>query len=493
MIPAPTPLSAWRDWGVDASLMLALVLLAGAVGVLASVKPFWAAAVVLGGAIVLLIGANVTVLPLFLVLTMFIESVSLGPGFRVGRLAAVLAIAVVAYHALGRRRLDLKPTPLVLAVGGYGFWILLSVYWASDSGLVYRTTFQFLLAAAYLLAFAVLVRTREQVVATFVTLALGSLVFGLTAFVAYVTSSGSFFESNLGATGLQGDHVYFAVYQVLALPAALALAALERSSVRRGFYYGVVGVIAVSIVASLSRTGLVMLAAVIAATLLLPFRIFFRSAAQKLGYAFTLGGAAVVAAIAGLTPFINRAQTIFNFSSSSGDRGSGRIDLWRAALHGFRDHPWFGLGAGNFQAKALDLLQTTPGVNTAASYVAPGRVVHNAYLEALTELGAVGLALFLLILFFTVRSYLGTFRRARAAGDRAIESFSIALIVAVFGFAISMLFASNELGKPLWIFIGLALALERIPAVGVEPRPKPVPRTASAAPELAGPIPSTLE
>ena len=167
-----------------------------------------------------------------------------------------------------------------------------------------------------MLAFAVLVRTREQVVATFVMLALGSLVFGLTAFVAYVTSSGSFFESNLGATGLQGDHVYFAVYQVLALPAALALAALERSSVRRGFYYGVVGVIAVSIVASLSRTGLVMLAAVIAATLLLPFRIFFRSAAQKLGYAFTLGGAAVVAAIAGLTPFINRAQTIFNFSSS---------------------------------------------------------------------------------------------------------------------------------------------------------------------------------
>jgi hypothetical protein len=287
LIPAPTPLSARRDWGVEAVLMLALLLLAGAVGVLASMKPFWAAAVVLGGAIVLLIGANVTALPLFLVLTMFIESVSLGPGFRVGRLAAVLALAVVAYHALGRRRLDLKPSPLVLAVGGYGFWILLSVYWASDSGLVYRTTFQFLLAAAYMLTFAVLVRTREQVVATFVTLAIGSLVFGLAAFVAYVTSSGGFFESNLGATGLQGDHVYFAVYQVLALPAALALAALDRSPVRRGFYYVVVGVIAISIVASLSRTGLVMLALVIAATLLLPYRLFFQSAAQKLGYALT--------------------------------------------------------------------------------------------------------------------------------------------------------------------------------------------------------------
>src|SRR5207237_1144545 len=97
---------------------------------------------------------------------------------------------------------------------------------ASDSGLVYRTTFQFLLAAAYMLAFAVLVRTREQVVATFVTLALGSLVFGLTAFAAYVTSSGSFFESNLGATGLQGDHVYFAVHQPR--PDDLQLVELQR-------------------------------------------------------------------------------------------------------------------------------------------------------------------------------------------------------------------------------------------------------------------------
>jgi O-antigen ligase len=132
-------------------------------------------------------------------------------------------------------------------------------------------------------------------------------------------------------------------------------------------------------------------------------------------------------------------------------------------------------------------------VNTAASYVAPGRVVHNAYLEALTELGVVGLVLFLLILFLTVRSYLRTFRRARAAGDRAIESFSIALLIAVFGFSISMFFNSNELGKPLWIFIGLAIALERIPARGAEPRPRPLPRTAPFVPHLAGPIPSTLE
>jgi O-antigen ligase len=241
--------------------------------------------------------------------------------------------------------------------------------------------------------------------------------------------------------------------------------------VRQAFYYAVVGVIAISIVASLSRTGLVMLALVIAATLLLPYRLFFRTAAQKLGYALSLAGAAVVAGIAGSTPFLHRAGTIFNFSNPSGDRGSGRLDLWRAALHGFRDHPWFGLGAGNFQAKALDLLQTTPGVNTAASYVAPGRVVHNAYIEALTELGVVGLALFLLILALTVRSYLTTFRRAHACGDRAIESFSIALLVAVFGFCVSMFFNSNELGKPLWIFIGLAIALERIPLRSAAPAP----------------------
>jgi O-antigen ligase len=423
---------------------------------------------------VLLVAARIEALPVFLVFTMFIESVSLGPGLRVGRLAAVMALAVLAYYLLNQRRIDLRPSPLLLAAAAYGFWLILSVYWADDSGLVYKTTFQYLLAVAYMLTFAILVRSRRQLTAIFATFAVGSLVFGLLSFLAYVGSGHTYLSQEGAAVGLQGDHVYFAIYQVISLPAALALAAVERQPARRGLFYAVAGVIVLSVVASLSRTGLIVLSVVVLATLWLPWRVFFRTPSQKVSYAFALVAASAVAALAGSATFIARAQTILNFGSPDGDRGSGRIDLWRAALHGWHDHPWFGLGAGNFQGKALDLLQTTPGVNTAAQYVAAGRVVHNAYLEALTELGVVGFVLFVAVVGLTFWSLGRTWRQARSARDRTLERFAVALLVSLVGFCVSMVFVSIELGKPLWIIIGLALALEVI-----RKRPAAVPAATS--------------
>jgi O-antigen ligase len=452
---------AHPDW--TATALVAVVLSAAVlVGGLSVAKPFYAIALVLGAGIVLLVAARIEALPLFLVFTMFVESVSLGPGLRIGRLAAVMALAVLAYYVLSQGRVDLMPSPLLLAAAAYGFWLILSVYWADDSGLVYQTTFQYLLAVVYMLTFAILVRSRRQLTAIFATFAVGSLVFGVLSFIAYLSSSHSYLSQEGAAVGLQGDHVYFAIYQVISLPAALALAAVERRPGRRAAFYAVAGVIVLSVVASLSRTGLVVLGVVALATLALPWRFFFRHPGQRLSYAFALVAGSAVAAFAGSAPFVARAQTILNFGSPGGDRGSGRIDLWRAALHGWHDHPWFGLGAGNFQGKALDLLQSTPGVDTTAQYVAAGRVVHNAYLEALTELGVVGFVLFLTVVGLTFWSLGRTWRLARAARDRALERFAVALLVSLLGFCVSMGFVSIELGKPLWIFIGLALALEVI-------------------------------
>jgi O-antigen ligase len=452
---------AHPDWTATA-LVGAVLVAAVVVGGLSVGKPLYAGALVLAAGIVLLVAARIEALPLFLVFTMFVESVSLGPGLRIGRLAAVMALAVLAYYVLSQGRIDLRPSPLLLAAAAYGFWLILSAYWADDSGLAYRTTFQYLLAVSYMLTFAILIRSRRQLAAIFATFAVGSLVFGVVSFIAYLGSSHTYLAQGSGAVGLQGDHVYFAIYQVISLPAALALAAVEPRPERRAAFYAVAGIIVLSVVASLSRTGLVVLGVVVLATLLLPWRVFFRHPGQKLSYAFALLAASTVAAAAGSAPFVARAQTILNFGGPGGDRGSGRLDLWRAALHGWHDHPWLGLGAGNFQAKALDLLQATPGVNTAAQYVAAGRVVHNAYLEALTELGVVGFALFLSLVGLTFWSLGRTWRWARAARDRTLESFAVALLVSVLGFCVSMFFASNELGKPLWIFIGLALALEVI-------------------------------
>lgn len=441
---------------VGAARLGALLVGAAAVGGLASVQPALAATLVLAIALALLVANDVRLLPAILIFTMFVESLALGPGLRVGRVAGALALAVIAYVLLTRGSQGLRPNGLLAAVAAYGLWTLASAFWAEDTGPVTTALFSYLLALAYMLSFAFLVRGTRQLKQIFATLAFGSLVFGLVSFATY--SAGA---ADDRAAGLQGDPNYFAVYQVIALPAALVVAALTSRPQVRLALYGVVGVIVLSVVSSLSRTGLIALTGVVLATLLLPWRAFFRRPSQKLSYAISLVIASAAAAALGATALISRIQALLEPGEES-DRGSGRSDLWRAAWRGFHENEVLGLGAGNFRTRSLDLLQSTPGVDTTKNYVRAGREAHNAYLGTLTELGVVGLALFLLVIGLTGTYLIRSAKRSRRAGRTDLERFSFAVLVSLFGFLLSAFFLSNELGKPLWIIAGLALALDVI-------------------------------
>lgn len=427
------------------------LLAAVAVGALSTIEPFYAAALVLGIGLVLLVATNIQALTLFLVFTMFVESVTLGGSLRIGRLAAVMALLVVALYLLTRGGVGLRVNALALLVGAYGAWMLGSIYWAGDAYYVYDTLLRYSLAIAYMLAFAVLVRTHRQVASILVVLAVGALVFGTIAFVNFAATA-------TDAAGLQGDKNFFASYQVAALAPALAVGAQLRGP-GRGVMMVAVAAIGVSIVASLSRGGLLALVLVVLATLLAPSRLLFEGVRQKLVYVGALGVAAVIGVLAGSNTFIERVQSIGN-AAPTGDRGSGRLDLWAAALQGFRREPVVGLGAGNFQAESLDLLRTTPGVDVGRRYVYEGRVVHSMYLENLTDLGVIGFAIFMGVLGLTAWYFVRAASRALAAGDVVLARYATAFLLSLFGIAVAGIFLSNQLSKPLWILVGMALALD---------------------------------
>ncbi len=170
--------------------------------------------------------------------------------------------------------------------------------------------------------------------------------------------------------------------------------------------------------------------------------------------------AGIVLSIAASATFLARVGSIF--SGGHADRAAGRTDLWAAAVNAYSHHPWLGIGAGNFQFHSLDLLHQTQGVDIGAAYIGQGRPVHNAYLEALTELGPLGLALFVLVIVMTGWYLVRVFRRARAAGDDLSRIVAASLLLALLSLAISMGFLSIELNKPLWIIVGLTIALERM-------------------------------
>jgi O-antigen ligase len=439
------------------------------VGVLAVKRPSIDAALVLAAAVVVVVAIRIEVLPLALVSTIFIEEVALG-GLTIGRIAGVLALAAIAYHLLAQGKVSMRMSPLLAVAGAYGFWTLLSFYWADDAHEVFSTFFGFLLVVAYMLTFALLVKTPRDAVSVLVVMVVGATTSGFVALNTYLVTGGT-----LRASGLEGSaHPdTFGVYQAMIVPAALGLFALARRAEIRAAYLGAFAVITLSIVASLTRTAMISIVVVALLALLLPWRFLFRSARQKASYGVAVAlMAGVVITFAATEAFFKRVSSIFSGWGSQGDRGAGRTDLWAAAWNAYQHHPWFGIGAGNFQSHSLTLLERTPGVDIKASYVQQGRLVHNSYLEALTELGPVGLLLLVLLIALTGWCLWRVYVRARALQDDTTRIVAATLMLVLLGLAISMGFLSIALNKPLWILVGLALALDRM-----VDRPPEAPRT----------------
>src|SRR5439155_12663778 len=150
-------------------------------------------------------------------------------------------------------------------------------------------------------------------------------------------------------------------------------------------------------------------------------------------------------------------------SMLSGGGGSGRLILWQGALTGFEEHPLTGLGYGGYMPISNDLVYRTPGVSLADYDLHPnGQPAHNAYLGTAAELGVPGLFLFVGLLVSTGRALRRAARRARDAEALFVMRVANALTISLAGWAISSIFLSSETSRPLWIIIGIALALPRL-------------------------------
>ena len=288
------------------------------------------------------------------------------------------------------------------------------------------------LALAFFAAYALLVDHPDQVPGL-----LRAYVIG-----AVFAAGFGFFQAATGvrAEGLQGDANIYALYQVAALPAALALVRIHRGLVR--WLWGIAMIpILVSVLTSQSRGALLaLMATAVVLAVLSPYRRFLLPAAAMVGVlAYTLA------------PLIDDRYAAERVSS---DRASGRIDIWFTAWHVFTDQPWTGIGAGNFVPQSIDLLVRTPGVELVKSHLLTGKgiEVHNIYLEALAERGVFGLVTLVVFLLATLWCLWLAARRHRTL---VVE----ALIPMLLAFCIAAVFLSVLNSKLLWMLAGLAAAL----------------------------------
>lgn len=367
-----------------------------------------------------------------LALVPFGESLAVGP-LTVGRIMAVLIVAVLGLKLLtGRLPLPSFPTVAWLPAGAMILVVVASGLWAgSFDGWVFSIG-QVALAVAFFAAFALLVRDHSDVTGLLRVYVAGAVV---AAGIALVQAM-----ADLRAEGLQGDPNIFALYQVAALPAAVALARISTGWQRAAWSLAAVPVL-VSVIASQSRGALLALVAMaVVLALLHPRRALLVPLMAGLGVLLALAA-----------PLVDDRYGVERISS---DRASGRIDIWYTAWHAFLDQPWTGIGAGSFVPQSIERLTTEPGVELIKSHLLTGQgiEVHNIYLEALAERGVFGLLTLVVFLLATAWCLWLAARRHRTLVVEALLPMFLA-------FCVAAVFLSVLNSKLLWMLAGLAAAL----------------------------------
>ncbi len=131
-----------------------------------------------------------------------------------------------------------------------------------------------------------------------------------------------------------------------------------------------------------------------------------------------------------------------------------RLQLWTASGLIFQDHPVFGVGLYNFPKYLHKYLP--PGVDL--EFVVP----HNTYLEALVELGLIGLLLFLSVIGFTMLSLHRLRKAAMAAKDAYYTALATGVGSGIVGFAVAVFFLSAKHAKLFWFSVFLSACMAPI-------------------------------
>lgn len=417
------------------------------------------------GFVALAVHDLVGALALFVVLT-FVEQV---PGVGAGLTAVKGAGAVVALVwalALLRRRIGidgLLGARLAFCVAAVAFlvWAGASAVWADSAGTAVSSAFRLAQGVLLTLLVASCIRDRRAfrlVLAAFVGGALLAAVLGLVGIAGAADATAS---TDVRIGGGLGDPNYLAAVVVPAIFMALALRETSESAGRRRLLLGVLAVLVVSLLRTESRGGLLALVACAAAAIVLggPLR---RKILATTG-AIAAAGAIYFAAFASAGS-LHRVLDL----GTSGTASSGRTELWDVALRAFAAHPLGGVGAGNFPLVEAHYAAFT-NANLTKSYLELdlGEVVHNTYLHVLAELGATGLAIFVLALLIAVGLGWRACRIAARTGERAFETQVRGLLIGAIGMLVAFGFLTAQYEKQLWLVLGLLLvshSLARAPA-----------------------------
>lgn len=235
---------------------------------------------------------------------------------------------------------------------------------------------------------------------------------------------------------------------VLALMAPFSvICALLQQGWKRWLFFACVGVTAIAILFTYSRSGFL---ALIASGGLL---IWKATRGRRVKTLLPIAVLAAILLMAAPGKYMTRLSTILNPETDPTNSAQARQEhMTRAAELAIR-RPILGVGMGNFHIYAINEMRA-----------------HNAYLETAAELGVFGLIAFLVIIFAPLRSLLRIERETAPDGpwpDRGKHIMSACLQASFVAFLIYAFFGSIQYDSYLYSLVAFAVALRRIHAAEI--------------------------
>jgi O-antigen ligase len=371
-----------------------------------------------------------------------------------GELTMIKYLGAICF-AYALMRLSERKTPLRLFATAQArcfiaFMMLASLSFLGHGAPVSFESSPFMACVSFLLLFIttlIIVDSLDRL--RYVLLAgVGSMAFASIYVLREWQKSG--FAAKVRPGWVTGDANYFTASVLVFLPVAFCL--MRRGTLlQRAFCAGCLSLTLLAITGASSRGGFL---ALVVMSLFLMWRI-----SRRFGASILVGMLLLLLSVASPSSPLDR---LLNPIAGDIQAEKMRWILWEAGLRVVADHPWTGIGPGNFKpvvARYYEDPETTPP-----------HVAHNTYIETAAELGLPGLGILLACLISTLASLEHLRRRASVRGPALLHDTALALQAGLIGYSVSAFFLSAPWNKFLWLAIFLSMCLPSIERAALRSR-----------------------
>jgi O-antigen ligase len=450
----------------------AIGLLAAIVGLTAGLQPELAIAASFAVGFVIVVIADITWGLVVFTFLAFLEIVPFGgPALSFSKLlGGLLFVSWLAVMTTGQR-ISVDRRIVRWSVGllaGLIAWTLLSATWAEVPGVSISVAFRYALNAVLFIIVLTAITDRRDVMRL-----IGAYVAGAGIAALYGIAAPGRYEADFGrleSAALDPNQLAALLVPALII-CVFAAIGLRRQPAIRLVAVGIGTICGLTILLTVSRGGLI--AAVVA--LIAGSLVAGRWRWRMLLVATTVAASGFIY----FAGFASDAAVSHLQSTTQGDARvqEGRVTIWQVAWRMAEQNAVIGVGGGNFSESSRHYLLQPGSAPRSDLIIDAPAVVHNTYLETLTELGAIGLGLFTGLIALCLGSLwraAGLFRRL---ADAEMELLSRALLAGLTGILVASFFISNEYAKSLWLLLSLgptmlAVAQRQAAKAGVDSGPR---------------------